>query len=382
MCRTSRGGFSLVEMLVVVGIIGVLMGMILPAVQKVRETANRMKCSNNLRQIGMAAQHFHDEHRVLPSLGWYDPRGRVYPPYYATTLLNIPGYPHPTILPSVAGSRLNTAGWGFQLLPYLDQDALFRGSESRGISPNAPQEYRLKYDNRGIGVHTALGTPLGVYRCPSRGEARVFTLRSNPFRLAHPFPWDPVGEAEMMVPNPAPKGAPGRRTPVTVAQTDYAANGGIGMADRSGPFWYVHMTEFGDRPLPRRGVQRARTRSFNDIPDGLTHTALFGEKLVNRAQTHRPQADDIYGYASSYTSSTVRWCGGPSAGSVRTPQRDFDAAFGVTAGGRFGSAHPTATMFAFADGSARPVGFEVDPSVFYSLCIVNDGRAVTEADYE
>jgi prepilin-type N-terminal cleavage/methylation domain-containing protein len=94
----SRRAFTLVELLVTIAIIGVLIALLLPAVQQVREAARRSQCSNHLRQIGLALHNYHDAHRVFP-----------------------PGYLH---RPSPQGNAAGF-GWAAMLLPYLEQPALY-----------------------------------------------------------------------------------------------------------------------------------------------------------------------------------------------------------------------------------------------------------------
>src|SRR5216683_2495459 len=102
-----RSSFSLVELLVVIAIIGVLIALLLPAVQKVREAANRMSCANNLKQLGLAAHAYHDTHRKFPPA--------VLMPYAKED--NDP----------LTGGAANPFGpnWAIFLLPYVEQDALY-----------------------------------------------------------------------------------------------------------------------------------------------------------------------------------------------------------------------------------------------------------------
>src|SRR5262245_38779345 len=130
MQRSSRPAFTLIELLVVIAIIAVLIGLLVPAVQKVREAANRAQCQNNLHQIGLAFHAYHSAH------------GR-FPPGFASQAVTVDG-----------PSRGPGWGWAAHLLPYLEQGPLYsRIDFTKDIAHPANAPARL--------------TSLAVFLCPS-----------------------------------------------------------------------------------------------------------------------------------------------------------------------------------------------------------------------
>ena len=139
-----RRGFTLIELLVVIAIIGILVALLLPAVQQAREAARRTQCKNNLKQLGLALHNYHDTHSMLP------PAWVGVDPQLSTA------YVH----------GLNGWGWGAKVLPQLDQAPLYsRMNFSQSVLASGNLELR--------------GTPLAVFRCPSDSGAQRFTIRSH-----------------------------------------------------------------------------------------------------------------------------------------------------------------------------------------------------------
>jgi prepilin-type N-terminal cleavage/methylation domain-containing protein/prepilin-type processing-associated H-X9-DG protein len=134
----TRGGFTLVEILVVIAIIALLIGLLLPAVQKVREAGNRMKCSNNLKQLGLALHSYHDTHGKFPP-------GQVMGP-----------------LPEAGVSLAVDHGWGPFILPFIErQDLADRYHWDVHVSDPPNQD--------------AVTAQLPIFQCPSAEPNRFFT---------------------------------------------------------------------------------------------------------------------------------------------------------------------------------------------------------------
>jgi prepilin-type N-terminal cleavage/methylation domain-containing protein/prepilin-type processing-associated H-X9-DG protein len=161
---SRRRGFTLIELLVVIAIIAVLIGLLLPAVQKVREAANRMKCSNNLKQIGLALHNYHDVNGVFP------PSADVNP------------------VPFPSGSNKGWqpywfVSWCVRIYPFIEQDNIYKQTDAEmndtAFSAPSPRYYPWRKEFLG------LGTVQPMFSCPSDSRTlKPFFYSAGPYNVA------------------------------------------------------------------------------------------------------------------------------------------------------------------------------------------------------
>jgi prepilin-type N-terminal cleavage/methylation domain-containing protein/prepilin-type processing-associated H-X9-DG protein len=298
MRRPTRptAAFTLVELLVVIAIIAVLIGLMLPAVQKVREAANRMTCANNLKQIGLAAHNYQSAHDWLPPghLGPYPPRPyNPGDPAFKSWLLNAP---HVGVLA--------------HLLPYLEHDTIYRQLQvdwNPGSTAGTP--WWTNANNWTMGQ-----SRLKVFQCPSDN---LYSGVSVGTIVGAYYPPDALGQISLFwYPPPLAN---------QIGLTNYLGVSGA-YVDTPDPYWGQWV-----------GLLNNRSRtSLANVPDGTSQTLLFGEYLGHVINNDRQFA--------------MSWMGAPYAatvGGLRGPREGH--------GGGFSSRHPGVVQFCFADGSVRGV---------------------------
>jgi prepilin-type N-terminal cleavage/methylation domain-containing protein/prepilin-type processing-associated H-X9-DG protein len=297
---SGRPGFTLIELLVVIAIIAVLIGLLMPAVQKVRESANRIQCANNLKQMGLGMHnHASTFQSRFPSGGW------------GWNWVGDPNRGHDIHQPG---------GWIYNLLPFVEADNVARLGQ--GLTGTA--FLNASRDRCGI--------PVSIFNCPSR-------------RTGGPYP-DVIEYYNAS-------------TVTMAARSDYAACSGNGTADEidGGPTSYAQENTYNWGNLSQfTGIIYRRSQiRFADITNGTSNTYLAGEKYLNPAHyTDGQDPSDNENMYVGFDNDINRTTFSPPMQDRRGVQDTF----------RFGSAHVGGLNMLMADGSVQFVEYTIDPAIF------------------
>ena len=347
-------GFTLIELLVVIAIIAVLVALLLPAVQQAREAARRSSCQNNLKQLGLALQNYHDQHKAFPpgqvnSSFLTGPYGNYANPVEATS----------AIIPTpAAGPFFHGTSWMLFILPNVDQKTIYdQWSWTANVYNNGTNPLINAYG------FVPAQTEIPVYYCPSRRNLM------NPQKYAY------VVRPDFYGPNVGIW---------TKGGNDYAGCIGSGVAyyDAAprGTYWLTAnqmqadyslnstgsttVTPYYYPPNPAsRGIFGVNSNTnMRDITDGTSNTIIVGEvpRLNNPLIAVQQSCD---GWA---------WGGCATMFSTRIPPNKslhYDNS---------GSDHVGMAYYAFADGSVRDINENINSIVFLHLGTMANGYPVSE----
>jgi len=331
------GGFTLVELLVVIAIIGILVSLLLPAVQAAREAARRSQCQNHVKQLSLACLLHEDAHGFFPSGGWYFTWGGDADRGFG---------------------KSQPGAWTFSILPYMEEEALFNAT-SDGEEENVTAEQRRVTRN-------LLTTPVTIFFCPSRRAAKLYPS------------WALFGEGGSEPTNSLPI------TDDLIAKTDYAMNkGGTRMAieSRRPPLRSRMILGWRSGDEGRGIAYQISEVKRTEVTDGSVHTILLGEKFIEPSRYETTSHGDHHGMYVYYH-DTTRYAGSDPD---LLPLQDAD--LGNTqimrdvngcCVSRFGSAHPGGMHMSMCDGSVHTISYHIDPNVYRNLGDRDDGLVINE----
>ncbi|MCC9604779.1 DUF1559 domain-containing protein [Blastopirellula sp. JC732] len=321
--RGTRRGFTLVELLVVIAIIGVLIALLLPAVQQAREAARRMQCTNNMKQMGLAVHNFHDTYNGLP--------------------------------PSVSYQWGHTT-WSF-LLPYLEQGALYDQMDIR-IWPEADDSSQGVTNNRAVFAQEGAKN-ITPYMCPSRPKRESGKSVAGMTFGAYDYTILAYSETR-------------------TGWDEFSF--WINLDDQSQALRMARTTP-GAWPLAISGWSPRDT--FSRVTDGLSNTAIFSEKHVPVSKIGKccssanGETDGFFFFNGPWEDREVM-AAGPVKNRplARGPQH---VVTDVVAPGNptVGSWHSGVVNFLLTDGSVRGLPLTVDQTALHNLVRCNDGQVVT-----
>jgi prepilin-type N-terminal cleavage/methylation domain-containing protein/prepilin-type processing-associated H-X9-DG protein len=329
LCRNSRAAFTLIELLVVIAIIAILIGLLVPAIQKVRESASRAQCQNNLKQLALAVHQYHDSAKHLPQ-NWGGNMG-----------LGV----------SFWGSTSASWSWIASILPYMDQGNIYKMASLMTTVNGAPQT-PLSVTFNGAYV---ISQPIPILRCPSDPDygTVLWTDRADmngvsgvriPVAITN---YKGVCGANWMWGNPL-------WNPGWVGGNSLALNGYNGFAAEQG-------LDNGNGVLWRSNGTWGKTYNLNGISDGTSNTFMIGEDIPSLSV----HCDWVF-----FNHATGTCAIPPNYNEGTNKETDWPDLYS------FRSRHTNGLQFAFADGSVQFISQSIDTFTYRALSTINTGEVV------
>jgi len=309
-----------VELLVVIAIIGMLVGLLLPAVQQAREAARQMQCGNNLKQLGLACLNHESTTRKYPSAGWW---------WYFTGD------------PDQGFGKNQGGGWIYSILPFIEQNAMYQlGADGDKFSSGEPQMSNAK---------TRCETPLSFLLCPSRRTVKQYPTSGAIY---------PVNAS--------------RHT--QGSKTDYVGNEGNSTGTQNQPKTVAEAKQlsdsnsWADTTNKSKGIIFARSEiTVGEVRDGTSNTYLLGEKYLmpEHYESCTNDGQDNESALIGTDHDILRY--------VQVVPNQDRSQF-ESGSGRFGSAHAGAVGMTMCDGSVQRVSYSIDLTTHQNLGYRADGQ--------
>jgi prepilin-type N-terminal cleavage/methylation domain-containing protein/prepilin-type processing-associated H-X9-DG protein len=344
--RRRIAGFTLVELLVVIAIIGVLVALLLPAVQAAREAARRAQCKNNLKQIALGSLNHFDTQKHFPTGGW----GWFW-----------------VGDPDRGFGKAQPGGWIFNTLPYLEQQAMHDLGKDGQPNDNPPSRGQRE------GAKQLLSSPLDIITCPSRRPGGL------------PYPYNPSD------------GVFNASKPEVVGKSDYAMSSGTVYVEPTNLDHFPktnpegnNFSKWMETALPAgadaqavlNGISFQRSEvTIQQVSDGTSNTYMVGEKALTSTNYETGvDAGDNESWCTGFNNDNFRKTASGAYGSLAALTPLLDAPqypTNVNGQDAFGSAHAGGLNMAYCDGSIRAVSYDVDWQIHRDLGDRADGNVTS-----